>query len=439
MKNFLIITLFLNAFIFSCKVEELKTPPVVKTNSSSEIAATSAKIWGEVVEEGSSAATERGFVYSDKNPSPSTSDTKVVSGFGKGEFNVVISNLLPKTKYYFKAYASNQSGIAYGDAKDFTTIDDIKLPTLTTNPIGNISFGGCTTGGTITSDGGGTILEKGIVYGISANPTISNNKVVSSGTNSYSIDLSGLSDNTTYYIRAFATNSKGTNYGDQQVLTTLKNLTSIIKNGMVAYYPFNGNANDASGSSNNGTVYGAQLTTDRFGNSNKSYSFDGINDWININNSTSLNPPSQITISAWVNTFGYNSSNASMIINKGWDQGPGHYDLLVLKSSNKFRFVIGSNLFVESNSIINLNQWVFITATIDNFTMKLYINGTLENTVLQNNKNSFGTNTDPLYIGKHDYNNAPYYFNGKIDDVGIWNRVLTAEEIKFLYDNDFKP
>ena len=63
----------------------------------------------------------------------------------------------------------------------------------------------------------------------------------------------------------------------------------------------------------------------------------------------------------------------------------------------------------------------------------IYVNGTLENTVLQNNNNSFGTNTDPLYIGKHDYNNAPYYFNGKIDDIGIWNRVLDSCEIKDLY------
>jgi hypothetical protein len=207
----------------------------------------------------------------------------------------------------------------------------------------------------------------------------------------------------------------------------------VPANGLVGYWPFNGNANDQSGNGNNGTVNGATLTADRNGNANAAYSFDGVNDWININNSNSLNPPSQITISAWVNTLAYNVSNASMVVNKGWDQGPGHYDLLVFSPNNKSRFVIGSNISVESNSIININQWTLITASIDSLTMKIYVNGTLENTVLQNNNNSFGTNTDPLYIGKHDYNNFPYYFNGKIDDIAIWNRALTQNEITQLY------
>ena len=204
--------------------------------------------------------------------------------------------------------------------------------------------------------------------------------------------------------------------------------------GLVGWWPFTGNAIDSSGNANNGIVNGATLTTDRFGNVNSAFNFDGVNDWININNSNSLNPTSQITISAWVNTLAYNVSNASMVVNKGWDQGPGHYDILIFSSNNKSRFVIGSNIYVESNSNINLNQWTFITVSIDSLTMKIYINGTLENTVLQNNNNSFGTNTDPLYIGKHDYNNAPYYFNGKIDDIGIWNRALTQAEITDLYN-----
>jgi hypothetical protein len=207
----------------------------------------------------------------------------------------------------------------------------------------------------------------------------------------------------------------------------------VPTSGLVGWWPFTGNAIDSSGNGNNGTVNGATLTTDRFGNVNSAFNFDGVDDWININNSNSLNPTSQITISAWVNTLAYNIGGASMVVNKGWDQSPGHYDVLVFSSNKKSRFVIGSNLFVESNSIINLNQWTFITVSISNLTMKIYINGILENTVVQNNNNSFGTNTDPLYIGKHDYNNAPYYFKGKIDDIGIWNRVLTQQEVTNLY------
>jgi hypothetical protein len=244
----------------------------------------------------------------------------------------------------------------------------------------------------------------------------------------------GLTFNTSGTQTATLTNAAGCDSSATLNLTVTNTLPDYLpSNGLVGWWPFNGNSNDESGNGNNGTVNGATLASDRFGNSGKAYGFDGINDWININNSNSLNPPSQITISAWVKTMEYNSSNASMILNKGWDQGPGHYDLLLFSSNKKSRFVIGSNLFVESNTNINLNQWVFITATIDDFTMKIYVNGLLENTILQTNNNSFGTNSDPLYIGKHDYNNAPYFFNGSIDDIAIYNRALTPQEIAAMY------
>lgn len=446
MKNLLLINLFLITLIFSCKVEELKTPPVVKTNSSSEIASSSAKIWGEVVEEGSSAATERGFVYSDKNPSPSTSDTKVVSGFGKGEFNMVISSLSPKTKYYFKAYASNQSGIAYGDAKDFTTIDDIKLPTLTTNIVTNITISGCTSGGSITSNGGATIIEKGIVYGTTANPTITNNKIISTGGDNYSLVLSGLADNTTYYIRAFATNSKGTNYGDQQVLTTLKNYNSILKNGLVAYYPFNGNANDASGNNLNGILTNTSLTTNRFDINNSAYLFKNSDVYIPFNNKFKV---TNLTTSAWIRPSSYNPDNYSIILNRfeeGYNSIGGETWQLILTNNEVWFQVIGEgrsgtapNTILKASKQVQLNAWSLITSTYDGTNMKVYVNGSLLLSQPTTTKiNTLGTSGISIGVSKQA-NGIWHYFDGKIDDVGIWDRALTAEEIKFLYDNDFKP
>lgn len=440
MKNILLINFILISILFSCKIEELKTPPVVKTNSSSEISSSSAKIWGEVVEEGSSAATERGFVYSDKNPSPSTSDFKVVSGFGKGEFNIVISSLSPKTKYYFKAYATNQSGIAYGDVKDFTTIDDIKLPTLTTSIVTNISISGCTSGGIITSDGGAVILEKGVVYSTSANPTISNNKLISTGANNYSLDLSGLAQNTTYYIRAFATNSKGTNYGDQQVFTTLKNFNSILKDGLVAYYPFNGNANDLSGNSNNGTVNGAVLVDNRFGISNSAFYFSSQNCSPRIEaivNTTSISQA--LTISIWVKQAGNGCSSprildfASSPINGAgqlqWSFSyQNFWSLLHLKSN--------VTEIKSSNFPTGPFAWTHLVYTNDGIICKFYQDGKL----VGSTPNGVGKPilARNLTIGRM---NHPAYdaFNGNLDDIGVWNRELTSEEIKFLYENDFRP
>src|SRR5271170_1089907 len=80
-------------------------------------------------------------------------------------------------------------------------------------------------------------------------------------------------------------------------LNTIAQAQSFLTNGLVAYYPFSGNANDASGNGNNGTVYGASLTTDRLGNSNSAYSFDGIGNYIS---TADINLSEEATISVWV-------------------------------------------------------------------------------------------------------------------------------------------
>jgi hypothetical protein len=436
--------LFAIILFFSCKVDELQTPPIVKTNSSSEIQSNSAKIWGELVEEGSSNETERGFFYSDKNPSPTTNDIKKFEGFGKGEFNVLLNGLTPKTRYYFKAYASNQSAIIYGETKEFTTLDDIKLPTLSTNLVSNISSFGFTSGGIIISDGGAAIIEKGVVYGISANPTISNNKIVSIGGNSYSIDISGLTENTTYYIRAFATNSKGTNYGDQQVLTTLKNLNSFLKSGLVAYYPFNGNANDESGNNFNGIVTNAQLVNDRNNNSNSAYSFDG-RPGTNITTSfPGILGTGTRSFSFWLkrkepilngNTvFAYGNQN-------DWGQGMS-VNLARINQNNVF---ILDNYDSASGPFFELifDKWHHFVIVWDKSfgptptSAKFYIDG------VQRPSASWTYNPIPintikgsnLSIGQFNVPGDQRSFLGTIDDFGIWNRALSPSEVLLLFQN----
>ena len=76
----------------------------------------------------------------------------------------------------------------------------------------------------------------------------------------------------------------------------------VPSNGLVGWWPFNGNANDESGNGNNGTVNGVTLTTDRFGVVNKAYNFDGVNDWIEISDNNLLDLNNELTLSAWINT-----------------------------------------------------------------------------------------------------------------------------------------
>lgn len=214
----------------------------------------------------------------------------------------------------------------------------------------------------------------------------------------------------------------------------------VPTNGLVGYWGFNGNANDQSGNSNNGTVNGATLTTDRFGNSNGAYSFDGVNDYILVNNNASL-CPIVYSISAWVKPNGYyinGQDEANYILGKGVDFNVGHYSLHYNSFNRKARAsinTVSNGLYVDSNSNINLNDWVHLVSTWDGNTLKIYVNGILENSIYSPN-NVQGVNSENLYFGTMAGNSTwPYWLNGKIDDIAIYNRALTQQEITNLYNS----
>jgi hypothetical protein len=215
-----------------------------------------------------------------------------------------------------------------------------------------------------------------------------------------------------------------------------------IKNetrGLVAYYPFNGNANDESGNANNGNVNGAILTTDRFGNSNSAYLFDGVDDFIQIANSNSLDIfNSDLTISMWL--FNYSDSKFTYkgISKGGYDTGAG-YELVFnnkYSTDGELQFNISKSARrVPSINTYN-NQWVMLTATYTHATetRKTYING-VEKSFTIFNEAILKSSTSDLYIGNRAPNNNYIGFvNGKMDDIRIYNSALTATEILNLYN-----
>ena len=194
--------------------------PVVVTLDVTDITSTTAMGHGKVSEQGGSAVTERGICWS-TSPSPTTSGNHANSGTGTGEYTVSISNLTPGTKYYVRAYVTNSQGTTYGEQKDFTTA--ATLPTVVT---GNIS--GTTAHGEVTDAGGAIVTERGICWGTSHNPTTAGTHGSSgTGTGSFSVELTNLAPGTTYYVRAYATNSAGTAYGSEKTLTTDANLPTV--------------------------------------------------------------------------------------------------------------------------------------------------------------------------------------------------------------------
>ena len=186
--------------------------PTVTTSSATNITGTSATIGGNVTSDGGLSVTERGIVYS-TTKDPTTSSNKITSGTGTGSYSINLTGLADGTTYYVRAYAINNKGTAYGEEVSFKTTT---VPTVTTSSATNITSTSATVGGNVTSDGGQPVTERGIVYSTTPNPTTSSNKMTSgAGTGSYSINLTGLSEGTTYYVRAYAINSNGTAYGEE--------------------------------------------------------------------------------------------------------------------------------------------------------------------------------------------------------------------------------
>lgn len=202
------------------------TPPLVSTLNISSITATSATCGGNVTSDGGAAVTARGVCWN-TSQNPTINNTHTTDGNGTGSFASSITGLTPGTIYYVKAYATNSIGTAYGEQKSFTTL--VNSPTVTTSPVFNITDNSATCGGNVTTDGGSTVTARGVCWSTIPNPTINDAHTSSgTGTGSFSCSITGLTQGTTYYVRAYAINNVGTTYGENIFFSTLANKPTVI-------------------------------------------------------------------------------------------------------------------------------------------------------------------------------------------------------------------
>ena len=191
--------------------------PNIFTNKISQITSNSVLTGGQIYSNRGHVVTEKGICWS-THSNPTIMDNKINSGTGNNSYTVQISGLNTGSKYYVKAYAINSEGISYGSEETFTTLS-ISKPNVVTSTISIFNSTSATVGGNVTSDGGATITERGVYW--STNPlTLGTKLQIGNGTGAFSTSLTGLSPNTIYYIKAFATNSQGTGYGTQMSFTT---------------------------------------------------------------------------------------------------------------------------------------------------------------------------------------------------------------------------
>jgi len=272
---------------------------------------------------------------------------------------------------------------------------------------------------------------------------------------SLSMMITGRSSGTTYYYRVKATRS---GYADSDWKECTNGCTVGITSdeSLIAYYPFNGNANDESGNGNHGTVYGATLTTDRLGNTDSAYEFDGQASYIEVPDSSSLDITGPITISAYIKADFDQYFRVGLVTKKSeYHPCPGYQLFLSDMNDNgvnyaRFGLVYidpeapngDAEIYVGSNTALNDNQWHHIATTYDGSNVKMYIEGRLEDVTLFDGL--CGENDEPLFIGLYPYaysdghGNLPNILKGCIDEVRIYNRALSTSEIRQLSGTGYK-
>ena len=212
-----------------------------------------------------------------------------------------------------------------------------------------------------------------------------------------------------------------------------------LNTGLVTYFPFNGNANDASGNGNNGTVYNATLTTNRFGVADSAYDFNGSNSYIDVPQDSVLNNlTTNFTLSVWI----YQRSaqpNGYRIVDKcpaglpdGWT-----FDTCDNNTGRRVRIQGAANnsLNVVGSTEYSLMTWHFVVATVSGNVGSVYLDGNLDGT---GNVGNIPANALDIFIGRAHPNNGSgtvEWFDGIIDDVRIYNRPLSASEVQQLYNN----
>ena len=227
--------------------------PTVTTAEVTDITQTTAVSGGNVTDDGGVAVTARGLCWS-TSQNPTISDNHTSDGNGTGSFTSNLTNLTANTTYYVRAYATNENGTSYGEQKSFTTLQNIELPTVTTAEVTDITQTTAVSGGNVTDDGGASVTARGVCWSKDPNPTIDNSFISNgNGTGSFTIEISGLTSATTYYVRAYATNSEGTSYGEQKTFTTLQYIqlptvtTTIVTNVTSTTATSGGNVTDDGG------------------------------------------------------------------------------------------------------------------------------------------------------------------------------------------------
>jgi uncharacterized protein (TIGR02145 family) len=200
------------------QMEQLQRPSV-STLSVNNVSYNEAYLTGRLFNSGIYWISDCGFCWSTAQ-NPTLANNHITAASDLGTFGLNLTNLDAGTTYYVRAYATNSAGTTYGEQLSFTTTS-ATLPMVTTDMVSYITTTTAMCGGDVISDEGATVTARGVCWSTTQNPTVNDNHTTDgSGTGSFISSINGLTSGTTYYVRAYATNSQGIAYGEQRSFTT---------------------------------------------------------------------------------------------------------------------------------------------------------------------------------------------------------------------------
>jgi hypothetical protein len=423
----------------------LTTPTVSATATISGITGTTATGGGTITSDGGATVTTRGVVWGTTTGSSTYSAT---SGTGTGTYLSNLTGLTPATTYYVRAFATNSVGTVYGPETSF--VSTATAPIISTTAASSITQNSASSGGIITSNGGSAITASGICWSTSATPTIANSKTTNGTTSgTFTSSMTGLAMGTTYYVRAYATNTIGTGYGAAQSFTTLpfENVPTAanpVTNGLMLYLDatrtasYNGSGNswaDISGLSpaGNATLVGSPV----FGSSSLANGSGSFTFGSNINASTTKTYTinNEITFIAWINP---STTFDGGVISRRTDPSfnSGHTSLYVANGNlcydwNNSKYGWRSNLMVPNN------QWSMIVITVNATSVTAYLcnasgitsasNGTSHELLTERGATNF-------HIGYDPYSPSGRAVKGKMGTAMVYSVALSSTDITSIFN-----
>ena len=289
--------------------------PTVTVDEVSDITINTAVCGGNVVDDGFAEVDERGICYSTHHE-PTVFDYKVSGGAGLGLFQCRMSGLEMLTTYYVRAYAHNSEGYAYSDEVSFVTADETYLPEVITHEVTDFNHFYAIGGGEVVANGGLDIIKRGICYGTSHNPTIYSNVLTAGGgMGEFECRMTYLFGNTTYYVRAFASNSAGTSYGQEVTFTTSPHPNTAPEGAIPALFSIS--ETQQVFFSKGDLQYQASTGTWRFAEHQWDYVGSGGNGTVYENGVICDNSLVSQTYSGWIDCYGWATS--------GWNNNNQYY------------------------------------------------------------------------------------------------------------------